>query len=267
MPACPCPTKPRRPAAVPRFFAACAALALSVVLVTAPAGAQATAAHHHESMASDDAEHGAHAQMQGAMADAPHMRMTPRRAPSAADSARAAAIADTLRHAIAKYRDVQAARDDGWVQFAPQVKNQRVYHFTRRSNAIRNQFGFDPARPTSLLYRKDDAGRFVLVGAMYTAPRRASLDDLDARVPLGVAQWHLHTNFCVPKRRERDRWRETKDGAPVFGPLSPIASRDACDAVGGRFHETVLNWMVHANVFDPGDPWHDDHHAAGHDMH
>ena len=32
-----------------------------------------------------------------------------------------------------------------------------------------------------LLYRKDGDGRFVLVGAMYTAPKRFSPDKLDAR--------------------------------------------------------------------------------------
>jgi hypothetical protein len=66
---------------------------------------------------------------------------------------------------------------------------------------------------------------------MYTAPQRASLDDLDRRVPLSIARWHLHTNVCIPRLGQRDRWTEMRDGQPVFGPLSPIATREACELV------------------------------------
>jgi len=44
----------------------------------------------------------------------------------------------------------------------------------------------------------------------------------------------------------------------VFGPMSPVATQDACDAVNGRFLPVVFNWMVHANVFDT-DVWGDHH--------
>jgi hypothetical protein len=33
--------------------------------------------------------------------------------------------------------------------------------------------GFDPARPTSLLYHREPDGKLRLIGAMYTAPQRA----------------------------------------------------------------------------------------------
>jgi len=138
------------------------------------------------------------------------------------------------------------------------VKNQPVYHFTQTGAAIRAQFKLDVARPTSLLYKKDADGSLGLVGAMYTAPRNASWDDLDARVPLGIARWHLHTNVCVPRLRETERWREVKDGKPVFGPTSPVATREACDAVDGRFLPVVFNWMVHVNMFET-DVWADHH--------
>ena len=45
-----------------------------------------------------------------------------------------------------------------------------------------------------------------------------------------------------------------RDGKPVFGPRSPIATREACDAVGGRFRPRVFGWMVHANVLEGDDP-------------
>jgi hypothetical protein len=196
-------------------------------------------------------------QMGGVIADAPHLTLTPTRQPTAADSTRAAAIADTLRRAIAKYADVHAAEADGFRLFAPGIKNQPVFHYTRWRSAMRAALEFDPARPTSLLYRRAPDGSLSLIGAMYTAPQRATLEELDRRVPLSIARWHLHTNVCVPPLGERERWRETRDGKPVFGPASPIATQAACDAAGGRFLPKLFGWMVHVNVLenDPGAIW------------
>jgi hypothetical protein len=192
---------------------------------------------------------------------AAHMETTPRRTPTTADSLRARAIVAELRSAIAKYRDVKVAEADGFRMFAPQLRNQRVYHFTRNLWALENQFRFNASKPTSLLYKKDAQGKFVLVGAMYTAPKRDSPADLDKRIPTSVAQWHKHVNWCLPPRGENSRWTETRNGRPVFGPLG-VATRDACDAAGGRFIVEVFGWMVHANVFASDDPaiiWGDDH--------
>jgi hypothetical protein len=195
-----------------------------------------------------------------------HMLMTPKRAVAAGDSARAADVAATLRAAIEKYRDTTAAVADGFHMFAPQVKNQKVYHFTRGLNAVSEAFRFDPAEPTSLLYVEDAGGAFRLVGAMYTAPKRFDLEQLDARVPLSIARWHKHVNWCVPAVGDGQRWLERTDGHPVFGPKSPIATKEACDAVGGRFLASPLGWMVHANVMTSDDPaviWGDDHAHGG----
>jgi hypothetical protein len=170
-------------------------------------------------------------------------------------------IVNELRQAIAKYRDVKLAEEDGYKMFAPQIKNQPQYHFTKAGNAFRNQFGFDPARPTSLLYKKNAAGQFVLVGAMYTASKRTTEEELDQRVPLSVARWHRHVNWCIPARNQKDRWTEAKDGRPVFGPLG-VATKDECKAVGGRFIPQAFGWMVHANTFagnDLSSIWSDDH--------
>lgn len=197
-----------------------------------------------------------------------HMEMTPPRPPAPGDSARAAAVAAELRSAIARYRDTATAVRDGYRMFAPQIKNQKVYHFTRGWSAVQAAFRFDPSKPTSLLYTKEADGVFVLVGGMYTAPKRFSLDKLDERIPLSVARWHKHVNWCVPPRGQGARWLERANGQPVFGPESPIATKPACDAVGGVFHESLLGWMVHANVMTSSDPaviWGDEH--AGHDMH
>lgn len=186
-----------------------------------------------------------------------HMEMTPKRPATREDSVKAQQIVDELRQAIAKYRDTSAAVADGYRMFAPKLKGQRIFHFTSRRRAVGEAFRFDPTKPTSLLYKPTANGRLELYGAMYTAPKRVSVDKLDERIPLSIAQWHKHINWCVPKLRERERWLEMRDGHRVFGPESPIATREACDAVGGRFFASPLGWMVHVNVFanDPARIW------------
>jgi hypothetical protein len=196
-----------------------------------------------------------------------HMEYSPSRPLTAADSARAAHVINELRQAVVRYQDVRVAEADGYKMFAPQLKNQPQYHFTKNWNAVRNSFGFDPARPTSLLYKRDARGELMLTGAMYTASKRASEEELDKRVPLSVARWHRHVNWCVPKRSEKERWYEVKDGRPVFGPLG-VATETECEAAGGRFIAQAFGWMVHANVFAGNDLrsiWHDDHMEHDHD--
>ena len=178
-----------------------------------------------------------------------HMEMTPARAATPADSARALAVVAELRRGIAKYKDVSVAERDGYRMFLPNVKNQRVYHFTSRGNAFKEAFRFDAEKPTSLLYKRAPDGTLVLIGAMYTMPKRASLETLDERLPLSIARWHKHVNWCLPKLGDKERWLERRDGRPVFGPESPIATQEACDSVGGKFHESLLGWMIHANVY------------------
>jgi hypothetical protein len=197
-----------------------------------------------------------------------HMQMTPARHPTSADSAKAADVARSLKAALAPYRDTVAAVRDGYRMFMPQVKEQKVYHFTNSWRAVQEAFRFDPTRPTSLLYKKGPDGHLVLVGAMYTAPKRFGSDKLDLRVPTSIARCHKHVHWCVPARGEPERWLERKDGHPVFGPESPIATERECRAVGGKFHDTLFGWMLHANVLEGTDPatiWGDEH--AGHDMH
>lgn len=199
---------------------------------------------------------------------AKHMAYSSPRPLTAADSARSAHVLNELRQSIAKYQDVSVAEADGYKMFAPEIKNQPQYHFTNKWNAIRNQFSFDPARPTSLLYTKDSNGGFHLVGAMYTAPKGTSEEDLNARVPLSVAHWHRHVNWCIPARRAKERWTETKNGRPVFGPLG-VATKEECDAADGRFIPQAFGWMLHANTFAGNDLksiWHDDHMDHEHAM-
>jgi hypothetical protein len=194
-----------------------------------------------------------------------HMELTPVRAPTHGDTVRALRLAGELKQAITKYADTAAAVADGYKLFLPNVKQQRVYHFTNYGRAFMEAFRFDPAKPTSILYSRGADGKLRLVGAMYTMPKNASLDRLNDRIPLGVARWHKHVNWCLPKKGSESRYFERKNGQIVFGPESPIATKAECDAVGGDFHPNLFGWMIHANVVEGHDLasiWGDDHHGG-----
>ena len=172
-----------------------------------------------------------------------HMHMTAMRPPTPADTARASEIVTQLRSGIEKFKDYHVALNDGYKIFLPNVP-QPEYHFTKYANGFLEAFTFDPARPTSLLYKKTSDG-YELVGAMYTMPKRASEEQLNARVPLSVAMWHLHTNLCMPPRDQLRGTDMTK-----FGLKGTIATEDACDAAGGRFHPVIFGWMVHVYPYE-----------------
>jgi hypothetical protein len=181
-----------------------------------------------------------------------HMRMTAPRPRTAEDERRAAAIVQTLRGAIERYRDHRLAIADGFAPFLPRIR-QPVYHFTSWRNAVRAQFVFDAARPTSLLY-KPVGGGFELIGAMYTAPQRFTESQLDGRVPLSFTAWHQHVDICLPPRLglglPAAEWRK-------FGPNGTIASAAECQAGGGTFRPVIYGWMVHVYPFeqDPARIW------------
>jgi hypothetical protein len=178
-------------------------------------------------------------------AHAHHMFMTSMRTQTPEDLERAKEIVKQLRDGLEKYKDYHAALDDGFKIFLPNIP-QPEYHFTSYRNGFLEALTFDPARPTSLLYKKTATG-YELVGAMYTMPKRATDDQLNARVPLSVAMWHLHTNLCMPPRDQIRSADWTK-----FGLHGSIATEDACSDAGGRFHPVIFGWMVHVYPYEQG---------------
>lgn len=203
----------------------------------------------HAAMGDDD--------MDEIVVEGPHLTLTPLRPERPGDRARADSIAAVARAAVERYRDIAVAEADGYRRFAPKVKQQKVYHYTNRTRALKAQVTFDPAAPTSLLYRDKAGGGLELVGVMYTAPASMSPDELDRRIPLSIARWHQHTNICLPPRTA-DQVAAVSGRKPAFGPRGRIADRAACEAAGGRWKTRVFNWMVHVNLFeDPARVWAD----------
>jgi hypothetical protein len=199
-----------------------------------------------------DAEKGANMAMSGHDMDmGAHMFMTDLRPANTGDEKRAAEIVAELRPAIEKYKDYTVALAEGFIIFLPNVP-QEHYHFTNYDYGREAQTSFNPVHPTSLLYTKSGDG-YVLEGAMFTAPRRAAEDELNARVPLSVARWHKHVNLCFAPPEAHIQPGTSKE----FGFRGSIATEEACQQAGGRWMPQVFNWMVHVYPYesDPEKIW------------
>ena len=103
---------------------------------------------------------------------------------------------------MAPYQDYHKALADGYrnlsSQHSPSPVPLHEHEYGREAWSH-----FDPLKPTSLLYKKTADGGYKLVGAMYTDRVDASEDELNDRIPLSIARWHQHVNFCKapPDRR------------------------------------------------------------------
>ncbi len=197
----------------------------------------------------------------------PHLQLTSARPKTSEDSARADAILKTARDALSKYRDYRVAERAGYKIFAPGVPHDASarrgflvesdstmlradasteYHFTNWGNSILNSFSFDPARPTSLIYKKVGDG-YQLSGVMYTAPRNATEEQLNRRFPLSSAPWHLHVNICLAPKGQGLAYLAPN---PKFGPKGSISTDDECRVAGGKFYPTLFGWMIHLYPFE-----------------
>src|SRR5260370_40475679 len=169
-----------------------------------------------------------------------HMQISALRAPQPGDQEKAQIVVDQVRPALERYKDYKLALADGYKIFLPNIP-QPMYHFTNWGYALGEAFRFDATKPTSLLYEKhgDD---YKLIGVMYTAPVRFTEEQLNQRIPLSVAQWHLHVNMCKPpKGREIEMLAKN----PKFGLAGSISTPEACAAAGGTFLPHVFGWMGH----------------------
>lgn len=177
-----------------------------------------------------------------------HMRMGPTRAATPADSARAAAFVVAARAALNQYVDVKVAERDGYYRNLPALNAQAIYHYNNLRNS--NAAEFDLAKPTSLLYKKDEQGQFKLLGAMYTTGPSAGPEALDAMLPISMAHWHEHVNLCYPRR-----FPPKVDAGLVFWMklYFSITSASECASAGGQFMPVEQGWMAHVYLFAGSD--------------
>ena len=190
--------------------------------------------------------HGMSVMGQSMAAMANHMCITPLRPQQPGDEERAKALVAQVRATIDKYQDYKKAVADGYIQGNPGVV-QPQYHFTNNANVRLADTQFDPTRPSSLLYYQTPTQHFKLEGVMYTDSTSATEDELNQRIPLSVARWHEHTNFCgAPANKVKEYHGEH----PKFGMFGSIHTAEACKAEGGTFMPVVFSWMIHVFPYE-----------------
>ena len=193
-------------------IAASLCLAIGLACRVTSAGAQSTLPIGPQADAGNSMTGGDMSHMAG------HMFLTSLRPMQPGDQQKADAVVAEAKQAMEPYRDYHKALADGYRIFLPNVP-QAIYHFSRRDYAIAARWQFNPAFPTSLLYTKTPDGGYKLVGVMYTDRVDATEDELNDRIPLSIARWHQHINFCKAPR-----------------PAENSLSRTRCQVRPARFH-------------------------------
>jgi hypothetical protein len=223
-----------------RSFPLAAIVAIALASRTAPAQDSAASSRSPMDPNMPGMNHGGMAHMAG------HMFLSTLRPAQPDDQKKADAIVAAAREAMEPYRDYRKALADGYRIFLPNIP-QPLYHFTNYQNARDAAVNFDPLKPTSLLYKKTPDGGYTLIGVMYTDRVGATQDELNERIPLSIARWHQHVNFCKAPPGE---WNGYFGADAKFGLMGSITTKDACDAAGGVFIPHVFGWMVHVYPYE-----------------
>jgi len=175
-----------------------------------------------------------------------HMCITPLRPVQPGDEERARAVVAQVRAAIEKYKDHKKALADGYVIGNPKVV-QPQYHFTNDAYVRLADKEFDPTKPSSLLYWHTATEHYRLEGVMFTDHLVATEDELNQRIPLSIARWHKHTNFCAaPAKKVQEYMGEH----PKFGMFGSVYTKEACEKEGGTFYPVLFSWMIHVFPYE-----------------
>ncbi len=125
----------------------------------------------------------------------------------------------------AKYQEVAAAQADGYIQITPDLPLIGAHFF----NAA-NVGSLDPARPGILLYERDSAGGWKLVGLAYMLPKQPGVD-IPPDTPFGgLAHWHYHTDLC-------------------FRPGAQVSIAKSAGECGGGLYVPETPWLLHVWVW------------------
>ena len=175
-----------------------------------------------------------------------HMYMTPMWPEKPGDREKAKAIVAQVKASIERYKDYKKALADGYVIANPKLE-QPQYHFNNPAHIKAADEAFDPTKPSSLLYRHTPTQQYKLEGVMFTDDPDATLDELNARIPLSIARWHEHIKFCAAPA---DKVQDYHGEHPKFGMFGSITTADACKAAGGTFYPTIFNFMIHVFPYE-----------------
>ena len=156
-------------------------------------------------------------------ADAAELRMPPE------DLATLVAQLNQVRASTEKYRDIDAARADGFVQTTDEVPNMGA-HFLNVARSLDGEF--DPSKPEILLYVHNDQGEWELVGTSFILPTEQVGPDHPDAFAGPLDNWHVHYSVCT-------------------GPnvASRSSTAEECRQQDGLWAPT-LGWMIHAWVWE-----------------
>lgn len=188
----------------------------------APAGGQPLAGGHVHAVAPA---------LDGASAEGPSVLGHVHGTPGVVTPAQRAVLDRQLaaaKRATTRYRDIAAARADGYrqvTQFIPglglHLANLRISDRT-----------FDPARPNVLLYMPDGNGGLELAGVAYSVARSPAWPDGPPGFAGGSDVWHYHEDLCFLPG----------------GQVSIAPSADACRSRHGFFQRRT-DWLLHAWIW------------------
>ena len=136
---------------------------------------------------------------------------------------------DTVRDATAKYRDIEVALQEGYLQTTEDVPNMGA-HFIHPIRALDGLF--NPAEPEILMYAGDEELGWRLVGTSFVLPREQVGDQHPQAFAGPLDNWHVHYSLCT-------------------GPnaVSRSTTPDECAAEDGVWVPSY-GWMIHAWVWD-----------------
>ena len=130
--------------------------------------------------------------------------------------------------ATARYRDINAAKADGYFQVTQFVPGLGLHLANLRiSNRV-----FDPAHPNVLLYQPDAKGKLVLVGVAYSIAHTGPADEQPAGFAGNADVWHFHRNLCF---------------LPT-GSVTITPGAVQCKARNGYFQARTA-WLLHAWIW------------------
>lgn len=137
---------------------------------------------------------------------------------------------DTVRDSTEKYRDINMAMADGYIEGPSigEVPGMGVHfrHMGRWDDGL-----FNPAEPEMLLYTRRFDGQWRLMGTAFVVLREHIGDDHPEGFAGPLDNWHVHYNVCGKDR------------------IRTVLEPEACQQWGGESGHG-FGWMIHAWVWE-----------------
>ncbi len=135
---------------------------------------------------------------------------------------------DTVRQATEKYQDVEVALGDGYFESPEQFPNMGAHFLNPK---LMNDGLFNPEEPEFLLYIRDAAEDWELVGSGFILPKLLAGEDHPEAFAGPLDNWHVHYSLCAGGRGN------TRSATP-----------EECQEQQGVWLPS-FGWMIHTYVW------------------